>query len=261
MRLKSQWIGALLVASVASTSFSSVAFAQDEAQKVEGLSKQATSKYREKDFAAAIELFQKAYAIEPVPNLLFNIAKCYEKLEQWDPAIDYYQKFVVEPDVDKSARQSAMDRIDALKEVQSAQKQADRDAKNTEVVEKPDEKKTVEPVAAGPDYTWAYVTVGTGVALIGGGIVFGVLASGEETNFNQGQTFDDRKSAKDAGETYALVADGLYVTGGIIAVVGVLLFATAGSGDKDVGMASQTEIKPFGWVGQDGGGVGLSSAF
>jgi len=259
MRLKSQWIGACLAASVVSAPLSNVAFAQDEAQKVEGLSKEATSKYREKDYAAAIELFQKAYEIEPVPNLLFNIAKCYEKLEQWDPAIEYYQKFVVEPDVDKSARQSALDRIDALKEVQSAQKQADRDAKQTETAKKTEKK--AEPIEVGPDYTWAYVTLGTGVALVGGGIVFGVLASGEETTFNQGQTFEERKDAKDAGETYAIVADGLYVAGGIIAVVGVLLFVTADSGTKDVGMASQGEIKAFGWVGQDGGGVGLSSVF
>jgi len=259
MRLKSQWIGVWLVASLASTSFSSIAFAQDDAQKVEGLSKQAANKYREKDYPAAIDLFQKAYAIEPVPNLLFNIAKCYEKLEQWDPAIEYYQKFVVEPDVDKSARQSAMDRIDALKEVQAAQKQAEREAKSTDVVKAPDQK--AEPIEAGPDYTWAYVTLGTGVALIGGGAVLGVLASGEETKFNQGQTFEERKDAKDAGETYAIVADGLYVTGGIVAVVGVLLFVTADSGSDDVGMANRGEIKPFGWVGQDGGGVGLSSVF
>ena len=257
MRLKSLWIAVGLSVASYGMPVGNAAFAQEPAKKVEDLSKDATKKYREKDFAAAIELFQKAYDIEPVPNLLFNIAKCYEKLEQWDPAIEYYQKFVVEPDVDKAARQSALDRIDALKEVQAAQRLAEADKKqpDDQTVVKKEEPK-VEPSA--PDHTWAYVTLGTGVAFLAGGAVFGVLASSEQTNFEQGATYQDRVDAKDAGETYAVVADGLYITGAVLAVVGVVLYVTAHAEQDAV---ASGPVKPVGWVGHGGGGLGLVTSF
>lgn len=257
MRLKSKWISALLCVSLAQLNLVSAAFAQDSAQQVEELSKEATKRYRAKDFAGAVELFKKAYDIEPVPNLLFNIAKCYEKLEDWPAAIEYYEKFVVQPDIDTHARQSALDRAKALREVIAAEEETKRLAEKktpTGTVEKSNT--TAEPQA---DYTWAWITTTSGVVLLSGGAVLGVLASTEQKNFDDGATYDDRKAAKDAGETYALAADGLFITGGILTLVGVLLFVTGGSDESDV--ATQQGVQPYGWVGPAGGGLGMSGAF
>ncbi|MFU8806550.1 MAG: hypothetical protein ACNA8W_22255, partial [Bradymonadaceae bacterium] len=61
--------------------------APEIARKVEQLSSEGAQKYRAQDYESAISLFGQAYELEPVPNLLYNIAKCYEQLEDWDNAI------------------------------------------------------------------------------------------------------------------------------------------------------------------------------
>ncbi len=216
------------------------------------MSRDATTKYREKDYTGAIELFKKAYEIEPVPNLLFNIARCYEKLEDWDSAISNYQKFVVEPDVEKSARQAALERIEALNQVKLAQAQ-------TQTTEKPDDtvKKTPAPVGEGPDNTWAYVTLGSGLALVAGGVGFGLLASSKQSEFEQAGSVEEKQSARDSGQTFALVADGMYIVGGVVTLVGAYLLLTSGKSET----ASAMQVLPTGWIEASGGGLGLSTRF
>lgn len=263
MQLKSRWMAAVVCSACVHASWPQMAFADDSAQQVEALSKEATKEYRAKNYAKAAELFEKAYAIEAVPNLLFNIAKCYEKLENWPSAIEYYEKFVVQPDIDTNARQSALDRTKALREViaaEEATKQQAEDAKQADGGQRPRDDKSVPPqTQPADDNTWAFVTLGLGLALVGGGAAFGVMASSEQDRFEQGTTYEERREAKDSGETYALAADGFFITGGILTLVGVLLFVT--DGDESEVSAVPYAPRPVGWVGHGGGGLGLNTRF
>ena len=226
------------------------------AEKVEQLSKDATAKYREGDFKSAIELFQKAYDIEPVPNLLFNIARCHEKLEDWDKAISFYQKFVVEPDVEKDARQAAVDRIDALNEVKQALAVQDRDKGTRET----DGDKQVEAppveVESSPDNTWSYVMLGTGAGLIGGGVLFGVLASSKQSDFEQSTDVGEKQDLRSSGQTFAMVADGLYITGAVVGLIGVYMLLTADEPEQNA-----TFVRPNAWIESTGGGFVLEGSF
>lgn len=49
--------------------------------------------FREGSFGAAIEAFEKAYELAADPNLLFNIALCHERLEQWELAIETLDRY------------------------------------------------------------------------------------------------------------------------------------------------------------------------
>lgn len=49
--------------------------------------------YAAKDYAAAIPALQAAFAIRPVPQLLYNIAQSYRRLEQWTPARVYFEMY------------------------------------------------------------------------------------------------------------------------------------------------------------------------
>jgi hypothetical protein len=49
--------------------------------------------YAAKDYAAAIPALQAAFAIEPVPQILFNIAQAHRKLEQWGAARAYFELY------------------------------------------------------------------------------------------------------------------------------------------------------------------------
>lgn len=52
---------------------------------------QAAGNYRE-----AIAAYEQAYALVPHANAVFNIAVCYEKLEDWALAAEYYERYLDE---------------------------------------------------------------------------------------------------------------------------------------------------------------------
>jgi comEA protein len=81
------------------------------------LVKQGNKKFEAKDYEGALELFEEAYVIKPTANLLYNIARMYENLGQFQDAIDHYKKFLVAPDIEIQIRQDALDRIKTLDEV------------------------------------------------------------------------------------------------------------------------------------------------
>lgn len=53
----------------------------------------AGNAYKEKDYAAAIPALQAAFAIQPQPRLLFNIAQAYRRLEKWSSARVYFEMY------------------------------------------------------------------------------------------------------------------------------------------------------------------------
>lgn len=95
----------------------------DPNDKVEELAQMAAQLYKQGRYDDAAELYLGAYEIVPVPNLLFNAARCYEKLEKWDAAITAYEQFAADPNVDSSSRKEVMQRIRRIWEIQQ---QADK---------------------------------------------------------------------------------------------------------------------------------------
>lgn len=248
---------ALLLALCATAALPSQAVAQDDeamtaaerARKVEELASKATAAYRAKDYEQAIELFEKAYALEPVPNLLYNIARSYEKLERWDEAIAKYEQFIVAPEVDSEARQSAMKRVDRLREIADYQKDgAGADQPRSATQDYLAQTTNDEP-ASQPTDVAAWVTTGAGIALIGTGAAFGLMASSSADDVQNGATYDERLAAKDDAETYALIADSAYVAGAVVTGIGIYMLVS----DDDGGEAATTTLSP--WTTGDGGGA------
>ena len=250
--------------------FSSVAFAQSVTEQVEALSGQAASAYRDGDYEKAIELFKEAYALQAVPNLLFNIAKVYEKLEKWDEAVANYKEFIKAPDADAAAREAALARIDALEEVQEAELAAKK-AEEERLAEEERQRQLAEQkkggdtgegsgteTAEGGSDVVPWIVAGAGVGLLVGGGVFGLLASDQETVFKNGETPDDRRAARRKGLTYAVAADSMFAAGAIATTVGIILFATSGADEE---AAQESAALPFGWVGDGNAGVGMSFSF
>ncbi|MFY0531027.1 tetratricopeptide repeat protein [Nannocystis pusilla] len=79
------------------------------------LSAQAIERFNARDYDAAVRLFEEAYAIDKVPNYLFNIGRVYEEKGDIRSAVDYYQRFVKEPGVEIEARDLALQRLRVLK--------------------------------------------------------------------------------------------------------------------------------------------------
>ena len=83
---------------------------------VEQLNEEGAALYGARDYRRAIEKFIQAYAINGDPNLLFNIARCYEELGEVDAAIEKYEAFIKTPGADARGRQRARDSLRALQD-------------------------------------------------------------------------------------------------------------------------------------------------
>ena len=85
---------------------------RQDRSRVEELSAKGTDAFRAGRYKEAIGAFEQAYAITPVANLLYNIALCYEKLDDLDNAHAYYKRFIVAPDANADVRSTALARMD-----------------------------------------------------------------------------------------------------------------------------------------------------
>jgi tetratricopeptide (TPR) repeat protein len=84
------------------------------------LSDEASALYQARDYKNAIDKFQRAYAADPDPNLIYNIAKCYEALGDNTAAIDKYQEFLRLPGGDSQGRVMAEESVRTLRRAEAA---------------------------------------------------------------------------------------------------------------------------------------------
>lgn len=90
--------------------------ASSNAATVAQLNEEGAALYGARDYRRAIEKFIQAYAIDGDPNLLFNIARCYEELGEVDAAIEKYEAFLKTPGADARGRQRARDSVALLRQ-------------------------------------------------------------------------------------------------------------------------------------------------
>ncbi len=188
----------------------------------ETLSAEAVSAFKAGEFDKAIDLFQRAYTLDPQPNYLFNIGRVYEEKGDLDKAVANYQEFVQQPGVDIEAREAATARLKVLQQT-LAQLREDSEPKTGP---KP---QVVEPSPADQAAAarkrklriagYSLLGVGGGVLVIGA--VFGGLAVGKSNDAKDAAFVDERLSLRQEAKGRAVVGDGLMLTGGVLAVVGL----------------------------------------
>ncbi|MBN1959785.1 MAG: hypothetical protein JW841_02460 [Deltaproteobacteria bacterium] len=95
--------------------------AAGDVKKVEQLSEKAMAKYQAKDYAGAIALYLEAYQVQPAGALLFNIATIYDKkLNQRDPAIEFYRRYISASDSDPELVRKTVERLKVLEDAKIA---------------------------------------------------------------------------------------------------------------------------------------------
>ncbi|WP_434415108.1 tetratricopeptide repeat protein [Nannocystis pusilla] len=218
------------------------------------LSAQAIERFNARDYDAAVRLFEEAYAIDKVPNYLFNIGRVYEEKGDIRSAVDYYQRFVKEPGVEIEARDLALQRLRVLKgilqETDPGEKPAEVAPAPAPVAEGP---KPEPPPAkpAAPDPKWRKMKLtGAGLLGVGGGalIVGGVLGGLTLSKQNQLDATHDyaaRQDLKQGGERLAIATDVLIIGGAVLALTGVALLAVGISKGKSSAVA-QRRVLPTG---------------
>lgn len=238
-------LSAVLVAAAVSVASIPIAHAGPEeaaaAEDPDQLSAAAVEAFHAKDYEKAIELFEAAYAADPQPNYKFNIGRVYEEKGDLEKAVQYYQEFVKSPGVDLSARESASARLKVLREALKATQE--EEAAEARAEEQEDDPK-VEPMVSPPMDDGAtdrkrklriagYSLMGVGGAGLIIGAVFGGLALSKSRDADDAALVDDKIALRQDAKTRANVADAMFITGGVLAGVGlILVLTTLGKGKR-----------------------------
>jgi tetratricopeptide (TPR) repeat protein len=181
--------------------------------------------YQAKEFRNALNSFQEAYKLDAKVNLIFNIAKCHEALDEIPDAIARYDEFAAKPGADAGSRAKAIDSARGLRELEEARKRtATKSETPTEHVAGPTEGGVR---SSGDPY------LGLSIGFLAGGVV----AAGVGTYFlvKGGSTHSSITDAPNYGVPGAAVgitearARELADQGTTQKTVGVVLFAGAGA--------------------------------
>jgi hypothetical protein len=194
------------------------------------LNEEGAALYAARDYRRAIEKFIQAYAVDSDPNLLFNIARCYEELGETDAAIEKYETFLKTPGADTRGRQRARESLTAL-----------RDAKNgprggADVPLEPSKSAApAQPVAAsvadGPSdeeasSAWPWVVLGGSAAFGVIGTAFYLMGASDHSKVTDARGYGDPNAVS---ELTRRKADDLVSSGDSKKLVGGISFGLAGA--------------------------------
>jgi hypothetical protein len=208
--------------------------------------------YAERNYRTAIEKFVEAYAIDHDPNLLFNIARCYEKLGDLDAAIEKYQAFVAAPGADTEGRIKAKESIAELEHLRSQGGVSPNDPTAPKGESAP---ASDSGEASSSFNVWPWVTLGAGVVVAGVGGAFYALGANDHAQVTDAAGYGDpsvvypmtRAEAQDyvdSGNTKKLVGGISLGVGGALIATGVVLLVTGKSAGAAPAQAASFTFAP-----------------
>jgi tetratricopeptide (TPR) repeat protein len=197
------------------------------------LSEDARESYDQGNYERALLLFSEAYEREPDPNLLFNIARCHEKLGQVDAALEKYDAFLASPNADPEGR----DKAEASRaELVRARDRLRVDEKERASAAKGDADAPPRAGSSGMSSSLTpWLLLGAGVAALGSGVVVYSLGVSDHHEVENQAGYDDpsrvapmtqrdAEARVESGKEKKLVGGILLGGGGALLASSVLLF-------------------------------------
>ncbi|MBS2019442.1 MAG: tetratricopeptide repeat protein [Deltaproteobacteria bacterium] len=195
----------------------------DKARAAELFQKSAGA-YLKGDFERAITLLDEAYALDPQPVLVYNLARAHEGLGHLDESIALYEKYLAQ-DPTSADRGAIEQRLSTLKrqrdEKAALAKEKQAVEKEREQVEKERAKQDAEDPPR-PRSILPYVVGGVGVASVVTGAVFGAMASGKESDAQAEPVQTAAIDLRDTGKGFATISNITIIAGGALVAAGVV---------------------------------------
>jgi hypothetical protein len=187
--------------------------------------------FQKQRYDDAIKAFRAAYAMKPEPEILYNIARVYERSGQIDEALQAYRDFLAVPGSTSALRTKAQENLAALNKEKSLREQGS--APPTGPGGSTRETRSGAPIGAETTVQESrsnvpWILMGIGAVGIASGIVLGVVAQGNKNDYDKAVTVADKNSDKDAGQRNAAIADVCYGVGAASAIVGAVLLILSG---------------------------------
>ncbi len=220
--------------------------------------------FSEGDFGGAAKLIEKAYLIEPVPELLFPWAQAEREQGNCRAAIDLYTRLLEEVPQGRMA-DAARSNIALCEEEMPAEEEEEEMVPVVE--EDPLEEEFDEPEAVPVPKTdtqpkakqWykdpaGGVLTGLGVVGVSAGAALLIIANGNANGAPDAPSLSDYNSQSDAALTQRNAGAGVLSVGGALLIAGVIRYALVAKKNKASATASV-------WTAPGSGGVVLSGRF
>ncbi len=192
--------------------------------------------YREGRFQEAVDLLQRAYAREPEPVLLYNLARAYEGLGDDDKALDAYERYLREephaPDAMaiKKRMETLRARIaerEALKKQREERRLAESSAAEKVDVDRRAPGKNASPVP--------WIVAGVGALGAGAGGVFAFLASSAHDDASANPDADGAQADRRVWRSLQTAKWVSFIAGGVVGGAGIVwgIVDVASSGGRE----------------------------
>jgi hypothetical protein len=207
------------------------------------LNEEGAAFYAARDYRHAIEKFIQAYAVDSDPNLLFNIARCYEELGETDAAIEKYETFLKTPGADARGRQRAQQSLTSLRQMRDAAKKGDSAKAAEPAPEKSLDASAVPAAPAAPEHASSnvlpWVLLGGAITSAAVGTTFYLLGVSDHHEVTNSPGYGDptavasmtQKQAEDlvhSGNTKKLIGGIGLGLGGALAATYVIVMVSSG---------------------------------
>src|SRR6187401_1842766 len=169
--------------------------ASQASSSVDQLNEQGAALYAARDYRRAIEKFIQAYAIDPDPNLLFNIARCYEELGEVDAAIEKYETFSKTPGADARGLKRARESLAALREARDGASARPAEAPPPAAAPSPEPAQARAPEEHSRVLPW--LTLGGSALFAAAGTTFYLLGASDHDEVTSAHGFNDGAAVSD----------------------------------------------------------------
>ncbi|HZO14916.1 MAG TPA: tetratricopeptide repeat protein [Polyangiaceae bacterium] len=190
-----------------------------EASSASELYERGKKLFESGDFRGALQLFKKAYAMDPHPVLIYNIARSHESLGELEGAIEAFEKYL-ELDPKAPDRGAVEQRIATLKRQLEERQALEARARQAEKP-RPPPKPEPEPEPEGPSPI-PWIIAGVGVAGVGAGVAMGAVAQARFDAAVEEQSAERAQGLEDEAHSLALGANIAFAIGGAIALGGAI---------------------------------------
>lgn len=229
------------------------AVAQAANPKASALAKDADRLYKDGRYQEAAQTLAQAFAADPNPLYLWNIARAWDQAGEAQKALDGYREYVSQPSdqtqpdlvkkanlnmdrlrtvlakesAEQTARQSEKQRLEA--EAEAARRRADDEAARAKrqkaAFDEQERARKEQSEQKASTRTVAALAVG-GVGVVGVGLWagLGLAATGARKSFTQATTVAQKQAAQSSTVTLSAVADVSLVVGLAAAVTAVILW-------------------------------------
>lgn len=216
---------------------------QERNREFDRLVRQAGVAYEAHDSATAVTALERAYALRPVPRLLFNLGRAHEQRSDYATAADYYRRFLAtSPDPQSTAVAQEALGIAERQVARQAEEQRQRDASLEAERQRSLDAARAQTMAAEqqrlederrrqvaltvPRRVTTPVAIAWGVAGVGAvaGGILGGLALSARSDFDGDRNGQSRFDASSRGSAMALGADIAFGAAVAAGVTGLILF-------------------------------------